>query len=364
MKPAEVARMRLVNQQLCGTPIKTPAGMVSWFGAIQGQEYAQTKWGIGLRLNDATDGEIETNLATGKIIRTHLLRPTWHFVSADDIRWLLELTAGNVHAVNRYMYRQLELDKNIFRRCNRILTTLLEGGKELTRSEINAKLGEQRIIAAGHRLSYIMMQAELEGIICSGARRVNQFTYALLDERIPEGQRFKIDKDEALACLTKVYFQSRGPATLHDFSTWSGLTIADCKRGVMVLYNRLEVLSVGRSNYYVMADLTSEPAKKSRKLYLLPIYDEFVMGYKDRSAMLASKKSLGNDVRHQFNCMIVFDGQFVGSWRRTLKQRSIDLEVDFLQPLTGRQKKSLADALEYFEQFHSLRITSLRGITH
>src|SRR5690606_4347556 len=142
----------------------------------------QTKWGRGLRLPHLTDNDIENELNDGKILRTHLLRPTWHLVSAKDIYWLLKLTAPRVHTANAYMYRQLELDYKVFNRCNDILIETLQDGNQLTRDAINERFKMHKIIAKGHRLSYIMMNAELEGIVCSGARQGNQFTYALLDE--------------------------------------------------------------------------------------------------------------------------------------------------------------------------------------
>lgn len=204
--------------------------MVAWLGAVQAQEYAQTKWGLGVRLPHLNDSDIERDFTEGKILRTHLLRPTWHFVNAEDIRWMLMLTAPRVNAANAYMYRMLELESTLFNRCNDILAKALQGGRQLTRDALNLKFKKNNIKAEGHRLSYIMMRAELDGIICSGARQYNQFTYSLLEERVPPFK--KKNRDEALDELTKRYFTSRGPATVKDFSTWSGLVLADCRKGI------------------------------------------------------------------------------------------------------------------------------------
>ena len=182
MNLTDIARLRLFSQQLGVTTMNMAVDMVEWFAAVQGQEYAQAKWGLGLRLPHLKDIDIEQELIQGKILRTHLLRPTWHFVAAKDIHWLLALTAPRVHVANAFMYRQLELDKKFFTRCNKAIIKILEGCKQLTRNEINEALKKQKIKAEGLRLVYIMMNAELEGIICSGARRGNQFTYALIDE--------------------------------------------------------------------------------------------------------------------------------------------------------------------------------------
>jgi hypothetical protein len=176
MTLSEIAKHRLVNQQITGTKLNSPVEMVQWFCAIQGQEYAQTKWGLGLRLCHLKDHDIEKDLNEGKILRTHALRPTWHFVSADDIRWLLTLTSPRVHLVNGFMYRKLELDDKIFNRCIDIMMKILRGSNHLTRDEINQEFEKHKITAQGHRLSYIMMYAELEKLICSGIRRGNNFT--------------------------------------------------------------------------------------------------------------------------------------------------------------------------------------------
>ena len=217
----EIAKHRLLTQQIVEAKVKSAIEMIVWFGAVQAQEYAQTKWGIGLRLPHLNDNDIEKDFTEGKILRTHLLRPTWHLVTGDDIRWLLFLTASRVNAANAYMYRQLELDDAVFNRCNKILIKTLQGGKQLTRDALNEEFKRNKIIAAGHRLGYIMMRAELDGIICSGAREGNQFTYTLLEDRVPQSKARNYD--EALAELTIRYFTSRGPATIKDFSTWSGL---------------------------------------------------------------------------------------------------------------------------------------------
>ncbi|MBC7773804.1 MAG: winged helix DNA-binding domain-containing protein, partial [Phycisphaerae bacterium] len=179
-----LTQLRFQNQQLDGSSLQTGHELVQWFGAVQGQEYGPTKWGLGLRLAHLKDADVEHELEAGKILRTHLLRPTWHFVAAEDIRWMVLLTAPRVHQANAYMYRQLALDASVFNPCNDLIVTTLEGQQQRTREEIAAEFRQHGILAEGHRLSYIMMQAELEGIVCGGARRGNQFTYTLLEERV------------------------------------------------------------------------------------------------------------------------------------------------------------------------------------
>jgi hypothetical protein len=316
MNLSELARERLTNQQLTKTRIKSAVEMVKFFCAIQGQEYAQTKWGIGLRLSKVKDIHIESDLNEGSILRTHLLRPTWHFVAADDIHWILELTAKQVHKVNSYMYRKLELDTKTLNTCNDIIIKNLMGGKQRTRNELNEYFKRENIIAQGHRLSYIMMYAELEKIICSGARRGNQFTYALFDERVKKSET--IEYAEALGRLALQYFTSRGPATVNDFSTWSGLNLTECKKGIAIIADQLETIIVDDITYFMSKD-TIFSNKFESSIYLLPIYDEYIMGYKDRSAILAYKKALKNAPLFKYDCMIIFAGQIIGTWKRTMK---------------------------------------------
>ncbi len=349
MTLTEIAQYRLSNQQLADTKIKSAVEMVEWLGAVQGQEYAQTKWGLGLRLPHLSDNDIENELNEGKILRTHLLRPTWHFVSAKDIRWLLNLTAPRVHQANAYMYRQLELDDNIFNCCNDILIKTLQDGKQLTRDNINEEFKKHKIIAKGHRLSYIMMYAELEGIICSGARQGNQFTYALLDERVKHKK--SLEKDEALAKLTTRYFNSRNPATVKDFATWSGLTISDCKKGIEMIKPLLKKEIIEQQEYFFNPNI-SLTDKQPDKIYLLPIYDEFIMGYKDRNAIMA----LENNASFRYDCMIVFNGQVIGTWKRTILKNGIDLEYDFFKPLNKHQNKTFDEAVNRFSEFTNLKI--------
>lgn len=353
MTLTEIAKHRMINQQLYETKLKSAVEMVEWFGAVQGQEYAQTKWGLGLRLPHLSDNNIENELNEGKILRTHLLRPTWHFVSAKDIGWLLKLTAPRVHTANGYMYRKLELDDKVFNRCNDILITILQGRNQLTRSEINEEFMKHGIIAKGHRLSYIMMNAELEGIICSGARKGKQFTYALLDKKIKHKK--PLEKEEALAELSTRYFQSRGPATVKDFATWSGLTITDCKKGIELIKPHLQIEVIENEEYFFMPN-NSLINQWPEKIYLLPIYDEFLIGYKDRSAAMVLKNSLKSNPEFRYDCTIVSDGQIIGTWKRTIKKNIIDMEFDFLKPLNKLQSKIFDDSVNRLSEFMNIEV--------
>lgn len=233
MTTSDIINCRLINQHIATTSFKRPQEIVSWLVAMQAQEFAMAKWAIGLRLPGFNDADIEKLFNDGEILRTHLMRPTWHFVTPLDIRWMLSLTAPRVNAVNAYWYRKFELDPATFKRSNHMLVKTLEGGKQLTRATLKSALEQAKIFADGLRLGYLLMRAELDGIVCSGARQGKQFTYALLEERVPPARR--LHHEEALAEFTQRYFASRGPATLQDFVYWSGLTMKEAKAGAASL---------------------------------------------------------------------------------------------------------------------------------
>jgi len=350
---SDVARYRFYNQHIGRAKFEKPDDVVAWLGAMQGQEYAMAKWGIAQRMTEITDAEIDKAFADGAILRTHLLRPTWHFVNPADIRWVLALSAQRVHAVNAFMYRKLELDSTLFKHSNAVLTKSLQGGKQLTRVELASALQQAGIATVGElRMGYILMQAELDALICSGARRGKQFTYALLEERVPQVK--KMEREEALVELVKRYFTSRGPATMRDFTVWSGLTMTDAKRGTEMLKPKLEHEVIDGQTYWFVE--SALPAKaSSMRAHLLPIYDEYVMGYKDRSAMLgALDREQFNAGSVTFDNLIVIDGILVGSWKRTLTKREVSIETNFNARLTKAEQKAVAVAAAQFGKFLGL----------
>ena len=350
---SDIAHMRFHNQQIGRGKFKKPDEVVAWLGAMQGQEYAMAKWGIALRMHETTESVIEQAFIDGAILRTHLLRPTWHFVTAADIRWVLMLTAPRVQALNAYMYRRLEMDNAFFKKSNTALVKALQGGKQLTRVELASALREAGIDTAGElRMGYIMMRAELDGIVCNGARRGKQSTYALLEERVPPVQ--KLERDEALVELVRRYFTSRGPATMKDFVVWSGLTMADVKKGIEMLTPKLEHEVVDGQTYW-FRELVSHKMGPVQTAHLLPIYDEYVMGYKDRSAMLgalASENPAAGSIA--FDNIIVMDSTLAGSWKRTLSKREVLVETNFNVPMTKTVQQAVSAAVERYGKFLGL----------
>jgi hypothetical protein len=349
MTNLDIIQQRLNNQRLLGAAFEKPEEVVAWQGAVQAQDYAGAKWAVGQRLQGADDAVVERAFNEGAILRTHVMRPTWHFVAPQDIRWLLALTAPRVNAVNAYMYRQLELDDALFRRSNRAIAQALEGGQYLTRTELGAVLAQAGIVAEGMRLGYIVHRAELDAVVCSGPRRGKQFTYALLDERAPQAK--SLERDEALAELTKRYFTSHGPAMAQDFAWWSGLTLADVREGLDMVKDALIHETVGDQTYWLSPD---RPVVKalSPTAYLLPNYDEYLISYRDSGSILKPEYlqlfALRNVV---FSHFVVVDGRVVGSWKRTFQKKMVVIALRSFEPLSEAQSRAIHAAAERYGNF-------------
>ena len=349
-----LARQRLRNQHLSEPTFSTPEAVVNWLCAVQSQDYTAAKWALGMRGAGFTDAAVEQAFTDGTILRTHVMRPTWHFVARDDIRWMLELTASRVHGAASYYYRQLELDEALFARCEALMVEALTGGNPLMRTELVTMLNESGIATNDLRVTHIMMHAELEGVICSGARRGKQFTYALVDERAPNARR--LARDEALAELTRRYFVSHGPATVQDFVWWSGLTVADAKTGLESVRHQL-IEEVIEGVTYWLSDVSVSTSEHSA--YLLSNYDEYIVGYTDRSALYAADSELhALDPRGNFlfSHTIVVDDQIVGTWKRTFRKSEVVISPKFLAPLTGAQEQAFADEARRFGEFVGLTV--------
>ena len=340
-----IVRRRLHSQRLAGDRFERPVEAVDWLGAMQAQEFAEAKWSIGERVDGCVDADVEAAFARGEILRTHLLRPTWHFVTAGDIRWLLRLTAPRVHAANRYMYRKLELCAETLERSHEVIVGALEGEEPLTRPEVAEALAKAGIVADGLRLAYILMHAELEQLVCSGPRRGKQQTYTLMDSRVPEAP--ELTRDEALAELALRFFRSRGPATLRDFSSWSGLTVSDAKAGLQIAAERLDTEVDDEGTSWIAAPDGAGPA---RGAFLIPTYDEIVSGYKELRIVLAQPPPREGMLSRP----IVIDGRTVGSWKRTLTTRAALIEATLFTPLSAAQTSALEAVVERFGRFVQL----------
>ena len=352
----DIARRRLARQHLINPTLSDPAEVVRVLGAVQAQDFSGAKWALGMRTHGSTDASIERAFADGSIVRTHVLRPTWHFVTPADIRWMLALTGPRVKATMASYERTLGLDDAMFRRTNEVIVRALRDGKQLTRAEIGEALRQAGVEVGGsQRLGHLLMRPELEGIVCSGARRGKQFTYALLDERVPPSPAR--ERDEALLDLTKRYFATRGPATANDFAWWSGLTVGEARRGIDIAGANLEREVIDDRPYWSDPSVRTTPWR-SPKVFLLPNYDEFFIGHKDRGAIgrrLSSARLVtgGNAlIAH----VIAVDGQLVGGWKRTLTNDGVTVHVRLLTRLSTAEHKALDAAIERHGAFLGLPV--------
>ncbi|WP_121812407.1 winged helix DNA-binding domain-containing protein [Mucilaginibacter kameinonensis] len=350
MTNLDKANLRAYNQRLNQNKFKKPEEVIGYMSAMQAQEYAYAKWAIGLRMQSPADKTVEKAMTTGSILRTHVLRPTWHFVLPQDIRWMLSLTAPRINAGNATMYRKQEVTEAIFNKSFDVFTKAMQGGKQLARAEIAKALNEANIATDDLRLTIILMKAELEQLICSGARQGKQFTYALFDERAPMTP--VIDRDEAVARLVLRYFTSHGPATINDFVHWSGLTVADAKAGTEENKQQLHGINVDGVNYWMGTDVDFSKVKKTGA-YLLPVYDELLISYKNRDAMVPAKfrDKMGAIT---FFPTIMFNNQVLGNWGRSIGKKTIDIELKPFGNLTKAQNDAIETAAHRFKKFNGL----------
>jgi hypothetical protein len=349
-----ILSQRLNNQLLVNSTCREPEAVVARLGAMQAQEYAMARWAIGLRLIDATDAAVEAAFNDGRILRTHVLRPTWHFVAPSDIRWLLALTAPRVRQSMAFNDRKFEVDGPLLRRSHAVFKKALRGGNQLTRAELQSALSRTKITADGTRLAHVVAHAELDALICSGPRRDRQFTYMLMDERVPATKA--LTREAALAELSRRYFATRSPATVQDFSWWSGLTLKDARAGVTMLGPGFAKEIIAGREYVLLTNSNATASgKKISFTALLPDYDEYGIAYEDRRALCslpgknADTAITARDMA--YNRMIIVDGRIAGSWKRTEQKGEFAIETSFFSPPTKAALRTLKKAAERYSAF-------------
>jgi len=351
---------RLRNQLLTRKGLRTPADVVSWMGAVQAQEFEAAKWGLGLRLRDgATDAQVQRDFDEGRVLRTHVMRPTWHFVTPADIRWMLELTAPRVQRIMSTYVRNVGLDAPLLARSARLIERALGEHGALTRAELSEALRRSAIALTGIRLAIVTMYAELEAVVCSGPRRGKQFTYALLAERAPNAVR--LSRDEALATLARRYFASHGPATLRDFVWWSGLFTADARRAIEIANARSA--AVDGQTYWTVGSRARAAAREG-VVHLLPIYDEYLVAYRDRAAVPHVPRAITSAVGGfgTFQHAIVIRGQVAGTWRVSRSPRGVSAKAFPLRRISGTERRALADAARSYERFLRVPVQFAVGV--
>ena len=351
LRPRDIALRRLGSQRLVGEPFASPVDVVRQLGAVQSQDYAGGKWGVAQRTNGASDADVERALTNGAIVRTHVLRPTWHFVAAEDIRWMLALTAPRVRATMLPYDRHLGLDDAVYARSAAVITRELSGGRHRTRAQLGEALNREKIDSGvGQRMAHLMMRAELDGLVCSGVRDGMQSTYALLEERVPPAP--VMPRDEAMHELALRYFRTRGPATVQDFSWWSGLKMGDARQAIELVGPKLsQDIVEGRTFWF--ADDAPAPARAGSSAHLLPNYDEYFIGFRDRSALsgrvAASKIAVPPEafIAH----VVVVDGELVGGWKRVTKGGTVTVELRLVVDVPARATRRINEQVRRYARF-------------
>jgi hypothetical protein len=358
-----VAKRRLANSRLSSADLRAPEDVVRRHGAVQAQDYGPAKYSIGQRASGLADHDVEAAVTTGAIIRTHVLRPTWHFVAREDIRMLLALTGPRVYQTNRSRLHQLGLDNKTLGRSEKLLVSALEGGKRLVRDEIGDVLRRGKLDPEGQRLPYIIMHNELQAIIASGGYAGKKHTYALLDERVPSGGRF--DRDEALVELTRRYLTGHGPASIGDFRWWSSLTVKDIKHALDMLGDEVTSDTVEGITLWSLS-IDPNAVERPKGGHLLQPFDEVIVGYTEsrflgdpRAADARAAWQAGNP----YIGVVLVNGKIAGRWRRTIQKDVVRVEtVTYDEPkpaVVNAIEKATADLGRFFGLNPTVEVSQL-----
>ena len=352
-----IVTRRLHASGLVEPRFTTPEAVVGWFGAVQSQDVPGSMWGVGQRLPvGTTAADLHAALDGGRILRTHTMRPTWHYVLPAELPWLLKLTSPRVQQLCRTYYRRLELEPATLARAADVMATAVEGGRHLTKPELIAEVERAGIPTDGLRSGFLLMYAELEGVICSGARRGRTHTYALLAERVPLSQ--PLSREEALVQLARRYFRSHGPAEPRDFAWWSGLTVSDAKRGLAMLGGDVERVTLDGTDWWWMPAVDGGPdllPPPSPTIHLLPNYDEYLVSYRGRDVAFDASLLDGRTILDVFYAHVVaLDGMLIGGWKRSLGKDEVVVTLDLLVVLSITERDAVDRAVSGFGRFLGL----------
>jgi len=349
MTRLDIAHQRLHNQRIARGEPGSPDCAVAWMGALQAQDYPNAKWAIGLRSHGATDATVERAISDARIVRTWLNRGALHFVAAPDARWMLELLAPGIISGRAGRHRQLGLDAATFALSFDALARALQGSRPLTRAGTFQVLARAGVSTEGQRGYHILGRAALEGLICFGPMQGKEQTFVWLDEWVPPGMT--LDRDAALAELAWRYVASHGPAALPDFAWWSGLPMRDARAALELAAPRLHQEMMDGEPYWLAAD-GSATGSPSPAVHLLPAFDEYLLGYSSRDAVLDPQTNIevvsSNGV---FRPVLVIDGQVTGIWKRTIKRDRVDIRPIPFRPLSESENQALVCAANRFGTF-------------
>jgi len=350
MEATALAHRRLLNHHIEGEKFETPEEVVKWMGALQAQDYQQSLWAIGLRTQSATVADIEQAITDKKILRTWPMRGTIHVVPSEDAQWMLTLSAPRMITGSKRRLEQLELDTPTIQHAHKLFHDALRGGKRFSRSNMMHLLEGAGIRTPGQRGYHLLWYMAQTGLICMGPIEDKQQTFVLLDEWVTTSR--KLSREESLAELAERYVTSHGPATLHDLARWAGLTVTDARAGLEAATSRLLSEKSNSQEYWMSKDAVGQKACNPSGVHLLPGFDEYLLGYKDRSSVLAAEHAPkivpGNN--GIFLPTLVVSGQVVGTWKRTIRKNALDILLRPFTPLENAQERAL-EAVKRYRSF-------------
>lgn len=306
--------IRLLNQQLVSPQFDDPAEVVGHMGAMQAQEYRMMRWAVAMRSRKPSAKAFKLAFDSGRIIRLHLMRGTWQLVSAEDYWMMIDLCSPKAIAVTKSWMSSNKItisDEELMRIRDILVQTAADKGS-VTKEDFVQALAEKNLLMDNHRLSYHIRMAEMSGTLCSGDLLPMKATYALAAEKVKPTE--KMDRDEALAIITRKYFQSHQPATLDDFVWWSGLNISDCRKGIELLGDSIHLIRWKGRDFYLTDECRTRGFRKGKYL-MIPPYDEYLIGYKSRDIVLSPEFShKAHNNRGIFQPIIALDGVVCGNW--------------------------------------------------
>jgi len=353
MTKRELILRRLQHQQIGSSRATTPAQIVSAFGAVQAQDYTSTLWAVGARLPGSTEADVERAIAERKIVRTWPMRGTLHLVTAADIRWMLALLTPRILSGATNRERALGLDAGTYARCRKIFAKALEGDHQLTREAMLALLEKSGVRVDPRRGYHILWRLSQEGFLCCASRFGKQQTFALLDEWIPFAHSRALTGTEALAELATRYFTSRGPATIKDFVWWTGLKVSDAKTGIAAATKKLSQHTIDGVHHWMSVDSPALQNSSSPSAHLLPAFDEYLLGYRDRSAVLnpAHVDHVMPGGNGMFLPICLSRGRVVATWKRTVGTKKTALTLNPFAALASNDRRSIETVANRYGEF-------------
>ena len=363
MPDPQTARRRLGTQRLTGPGFADAPEAVRFLTAVQSQDYPAASWALGMRTAGSSAAAIDADYAAGRLLRTHVLRPTWHFVDPADLRWLLDLTAPRVRRAMASYYRQYGLGPEVLGRAEEVIAAALGGGIRSTRAELAERLAAAGIVVSGVPLTFVMMHAELGALICSGGLRGRQHTYTLVDERVPAAPG--LDRYDALARLVHRYLVGHGPATVRDAAWWSGLTMTDVRRGIGGCGTDLVRLDRDGTEYWCAAAASGDPdgevgeageAGDGSGVRLLPNFDEYLVGYAGHEEIYDAARFGPQEGYSLLGNVLLVDGEVRGFWRRVVRGRRVEVTLTPLEPLGRQQLRGVEAEVARYAEFLGLPV--------